>query len=176
MGGIINAMNDTTLQHLAQKVGLKLMQQGLMLVSVESCTGGWLGHVVTSIAGSSAWYERGFITYTTISKQEMLGVSSKAIKQHGEVSEEIAREMAHGGVSRSHAQVSVSITGIAGPGGGTVKKPVGMVCFAWVMKDSHVLSETRHFTGDREAVRRQSVSVALQGIITLLNEVNSSVA
>ena len=176
LGGIINAINDQTLQHLAKQVGLTLVQQGLMLVSAESCTGGWLGHMVTSIAGSSAWYERGFITYTTISKQEMLGVSSKTLKQHGAVSEQTAREMAHGAVSRSHAQIAVSITGIAGPGGGTVEKPVGMVCFAWVRKDNHVRSETRHFTGDREAVRQQSVAVALQGMMTLLHDTSSSVA
>ncbi len=89
-------MNEQTLQHLARQVGSTLAQQGLMLVSAESCTGGWLGHMVTSIAGSSAWYERGFITYTTIAKREMLGVSSKTLKQHGAVSEQTAREMAHG--------------------------------------------------------------------------------
>ena len=176
LGGTINAMNDQSLQYLARQVGSTLAQQGLMLVSAESCTGGWLGHMVTSIAGSSAWYERGFITYTTISKQEMLGVSSKTLKQHGSVSEQTAREMAHGAVARSRAQVAVSITGIAGPGGGTVEKPVGMVCFAWVMKDNHVRSETRHFTGDREAVRQQSVAVALQGMMALLHDTNSSVA
>ncbi len=176
MGGIINAMNDQTLRHLAKQAGLSFAQQGLMLVSAESCTGGWLGHVITSIAGSSDWYERGFITYSTISKQEMLGVSSKTIKKHGEVSEQVAREMAHGAVSRSSAQVAVSITGIAGPGGGTEKKPVGMVCFAWEIKDNHLRSETRHFSGDREAIRQQSVAVALQGIITLLRDTRSFVA
>ncbi len=176
LGGIINTMNDQTLRHLARQVGSALAQQGLMLVSAESCTGGWLGHMVTSIAGSSAWYERGFITYSAISKQEMLGVSSKTLEQYGAVSEQTAREMAHGAVARSRAQVAVSVTGIAGPGGGTVEKPVGMVCFAWVMKDNHVRSETRHFTGEREAVRQQSVAVALQGIKALLHDTNSSLA
>ena len=176
LGGIINAINDQTLHHLAKQVGLALTRQGLMLASAESCTGGWLGQIVTSIPGSSAWYESGFITYTANSKQEMLGVSTKILKEYGEVSEQTAREMAHGAVTRSSAQVAVSITGIAGPGGGTTNKPVGMVCFAWEMKDNHKRSETRHFSGDREAVRQQSVAVAMQGLIALLRDTNYSVA
>lgn len=176
MGGIINAINDQTLNHLAKQVGLALTRQGLMLASAESCTGGWLGQTVTSIPGSSAWYESGFITYNVNSKQEMLGISAKTLKEYGEVSEQTAREMAHGAVARSSAQVAVSITGIAGPGGGTPKKPVGMVCFAWEIKDNHIRSETRHFSGDREAVRQQSVAVALQGLITMLRDTNYSVA
>jgi nicotinamide-nucleotide amidase len=106
----------------------------------------------------------------------MLGISTKTLKEYGEVSEQIAREMARGVVTKSGAQVSVSITGIAGPGGGTTKKPVGMVCFAWEMKDNHMRSETRHFSGDREAVRQQSVAVAMQGLITLLRDTDYSVA
>ena len=176
MGGIINAISDQTLHHLARQVGVELTRQGLMLASAESCTGGWLGQVITSIPGSSAWYESGFITYTASSKQEMLGISTDTLKKYGAVSEQTAREMAHGAVTRSSAQVAASITGIAGPGGGTTKKPVGMVCFAWVMKDNHMQSETRHFSGDREAVRQQSVAVALQGLIALLRDTNYSVA
>lgn len=176
MGGIINAIDDQTLHNLAKQVGLALTRQGLVLVSAESCTGGWLGQMITSIPGSSAWYDSGFITYTVNSKQEMLGISTKTLKEHGEVSEQTAREMAHGAVTRSGAQVAVSITGIAGPGGGTAKKPVGMVCFAWEMKDNHMRSETRHFSGDRRAVRQQSVAVALQGLIALLRDTNYSVA
>ena len=176
MGGIINAIDDQTLHDLAKQVGLALTRQGLMLASAESCTGGWLGQIVTSIPGSSTWYQSGFITYTANSKQKMLGISTKTLKEYGEVSEQMARDMAHGVVTKSGAQVSVSITGIAGPGGGTTKKPVGMVCFAWEMKDNHMRSETRHFSGDREAVRQQSVAVAMQGLITLLRDTDYSVA
>tara|TARA_B100000686_G_scaffold282636_1_gene305158 strand:+ start:3851 stop:4414 length:564 start_codon:yes stop_codon:yes gene_type:complete len=174
--GIINAIDDETLYNLAKRVGLALTQQGLVLVSAESCTGGWLGQIVTSIPGSSAWYQNGFITYTAKSKQELLGISTKTIKKYGEVSEETAREMAHGAAIRSRAQAAVSITGIAGPGGGTMNKPVGMVCFAWEIKDNHTQSATRHFSGDRKAVRQQAVAVAMQGLIDLLRDTNYSVA
>ena len=163
-------MDDRALLLLAGHVGIDLIQQGLMLASAESCTGGWLGQAITSKRGSSAWYERGFITYSVVSKQEMLGVSAATLKQHGTVSEQTAQEMAAGAISHSHAQVAVAITGIAGPDGGTAEKPVGMVCFAWAKKDSLALSATRHFSGDREAVRRQAVAAALQGVIDLLRE------
>ncbi len=163
-------MDDRALLLLAGHVGIDLIQQGLMLASAESCTGGWLGQAITSKRGSSAWYERGFITYSVVSKQEMLGVSAATLKQHGTVSEQTAQEMAAGAISHSRAQVAVAITGIAGPDGGTAEKPVGMVCFAWAKKDSLALSATRHFSGDREAVRRQAVAAALQGVIDLLRE------
>ena len=163
-------MDDRALLLLAGHVGIDLIQQGLMLASAESCTGGWLGQAITSKRGSSAWYERGFITYSVVSKQEMLGVSAATLKQHGTVSEQTAQEMAAGAISHSRAQVAVAITGIAGPDGGTAEKPVGMVCFAWAKKDSLALSATRHFSGDREAVRRQAVAAALQGVLDLLRE------
>jgi nicotinamide-nucleotide amidase len=169
-------MDDLTLQDLAIKVGSALTQQGLMLASAESCTGGWLGQTITSIAGSSAWYERGFITYTDISKREMLGVNSTTLEQYGAVSEEIAYEMAEGAIARSHVQVVVSVTGIAGPGGGTAKKPVGMICFAWIMKDGLARTETRYFGGSREEIRQQAVAEALQGVIDLLHGIPPMVA
>ncbi len=147
-----------------------------MLASAESCTGGWLGQTITSIAGSSAWYERGFITYTDISKHEMLGVNSATLEQYGAVSEETAYEMAEGAIARSHAQVAVSVTGIAGPGGGTAEKPVGMVCFAWIMKEGLARTETRYFSGSREEIRQQSVAEALQGVIDLLHGIPPMVA
>jgi len=169
-------MDDLTLQDLARKVGAELAQQGLMLASAESCTGGWVGQTITSIAGSSAWYERGFITYTDISKREMLGVSSTTLDQYGAVSEETAYEMAECAIARSHAQVVVSVTGIAGPDGGTAKKPVGTVCFAWLMKDGLARSETHHFSGSREEIRRQAVMGALQGVLDLLQGIPPMVA
>jgi nicotinamide-nucleotide amidase len=162
-------MDDLTLQDLAITVGSSLAQRGLMLASAESCTGGWVGQAITSIAGSSAWYERGFITYTDISKREMLGVSGVTLEQYGAVSEETAYQMAEGALARSHAQVSVAITGIAGPGGGTAEKPVGMICMAWIIKEGLARTETYYFSGNREETRRQSVAAALQGAIDLLH-------
>ena len=169
-------MDDLTLQDLARKVGAELDQQGLMLASAESCTGGWVGQIITSIPGSSAWYERGFITYTDISKHEMLGVSSITLDQYGAVSEETACEMAECAIARSHAQIVVSVTGIAGPDGGTEKKPVGTVCFTWLIKDGLARTETHYFSGNRDEIRRQAVAGALQGIIDLLQGIPPMVA
>ena len=155
---------------MATKVGKQLAQYGLKLVTAESCTGGWLGQAVTAVAGSSAWYERGFITYSNVSKCEMLGVQQVTLDQYGAVSAQIAQEMVVGALSRSHAQIGVSITGIAGPAGGTAMKPVGMVCFAWALKDSSVRQDTRIFKGNRETVRHMAVTTALQGILHLLQD------
>ncbi len=161
---------------LANQTGKLLTQHGLMLVSAESCTGGWLGQVVTTVPGSSTWYERGFITYSNISKHEMLGVRYGTLEQFGAVSTQTAYEMAMGAVTNSHAQIGVSITGIAGPDGGTEQKPVGMVCFAWVMKEGLSRCETQFLKGDREAIRHQSVSTALHGVINLLHEIPPALA
>jgi nicotinamide-nucleotide amidase len=169
-------MDDLMLEDLARQAGSLLSEQGLMLATAESCTGGWLGQTITSIAGSSAWYERGFITYSILSKHEMLGVSEATLDEYGAVSEQVASEMTAGAIGRSHAQVAVSITGIAGPDGATAKKPVGMVCFAWMMKDGLARTETRYFSGNREEIRRQSVAGALQGVIDLLNSIPPEVA
>jgi nicotinamide-nucleotide amidase len=139
-----------------------------MLVTAESCTGGWVAQAVTSIAGSSAWFERGFVTYSNAAKHEVLGVSRKTLKNHGAVSEDTAREMAAGALARSRGTVALAVTGIAGPGGGSAAKPVGMVCFAWAAKGGLVCSATRRFRGGREAVRRQSVIRALEGVLELL--------
>ena len=139
-----------------------------MLVTAESCTGGWAGQAVTAVAGSSAWYERGFITYSNTAKREMLGVQQSTLDQHGAVSAQTAQEMAIGALNRSHAHISVSITGIAGPDGGTATKPVGMVCFAWAIKDGAVQHETHYFKGDRATIRRLAVATALQGILNVL--------
>ena len=119
------------------------------------------------MAGSSSWFDRGFVTYSDAAKQEMLGVRAETLRGHGAVSEETAREMAHGALERSQATVAVSITGIAGPGGGTPSKPVGTVCFAWALRHA-TKSETRRFSGDRESVRRQSVILALEGVLNAL--------
>ncbi len=159
---------DDMLATLALRVGATLKARGLMLATAESCTGGWVAQAVTAVAGSSEWFERGCVTYSDAAKQEMLGVGAATLVRHGAVSEQTAREMAAGALSRSRAQVAVAITGIAGPAGGSAEKPVGTVCFAWSRKDAALCAQTRRFEGDRESVRRQSVIAALEGILALL--------
>jgi len=147
---------------LAQKLGERLKAARAKLVTAESCTGGWAAQVVTSVAGSSGWFERGFVTYSNEAKRELLGVREDTLQKHGAVSEQTAREMAQGALSRSRGTVAVAVTGVAGPGGGSAEKPVGMVCFAWASARS-LRSETQQFSGDRESVRRQSVERHLDG-------------
>lgn len=155
---------------LARRVGARLKHRGLKLATAESCTGGWIAQAVTSIAGSSEWFERGFVTYSNDSKKEMLGVRAATLARHGAVSEATAREMASGALRRSHAQVAVAVTGVAGPGGGTRSKPVGLVCFAWSRKGRAPESAARRFRGDRKGIRERSVAFALQGLIERLEE------
>ena len=152
---------------LATLVGRRLKAKKRLLVSAESCTGGWVAQVVTSVPGSSAWFERGFVTYSNAAKRELLGVKEKTLKKHGAVSEETAREMARGALARSKGNLALAVTGIAGPGGGSRDKPVGTVCFAWFYK-KQLRSETRRFPGDRQSVRRKSVVRALQGVLETL--------
>ena len=159
-----------TLFTLATLVGTRLKASGDTLATAESCTGGWVAQSVTAIAGSSEWFECGFVTYTNAAKQEMLGVSPGTIRRHGAVSEQTASEMAAGALEHSHASFALSITGVAGPTGGSRAKPVGTVCFGWARRaDGAVRVETRRFEGDREAVRRQSVIHALQRTIEWLD-------
>ena len=157
-------ISDTALQQLATETAQALKAREWRLVTAESCTGGWVAKILTDIVGSSAWFERGFVTYTNISKTEMLGVDSKIIDNHGAVSELTVREMARGALQHSHAHISLAITGIAGPGGGSDTKPVGLVWFAWATRDEEVSCAEHVFAGDREAVRRQAVATALQGV------------
>ena len=153
---------------LAAKVGERLKAAGQVLVTAESCTGGWVAQAVTAIDGSSHWFDRGFVTYSNDAKQELLGVRGETLERHGAVSEDTAREMAQGALARSKGTVALAITGIAGPGGGSLEKPVGTVCFAWAGKRG-VRSETRRFMGDRQSVRRQSVIHALEGVLKALD-------
>ena len=155
------------MDELARKVGAALKSRGLMLVTAESCTGGWAAMALTAIPGSSEWFERGYVTYSNAAKQEALGVSGSTLRRHGAVSEETSREMAAGALKNGRGQVALAITGVAGPGGGSRDKPVGTVCFAWA-QGSKISSQTRRFDGDRESVRRQSVAHALQGVLELL--------
>ena len=156
------------MEALAKKIGERLKAARARLITAESCTGGWAAQVVTSVAGSSAWFERGFVTYSNEAKRELLGVQENTLRAHGAVSEETAREMAQGALSRGKGTVALAVTGVAGPGGGSPGKPVGTVCFAWASARA-VRSETQQFSGDRESVRRQSVVRALEGVLEHLD-------
>ena len=162
-------MSDT-LTTLATLVGARLKDRGVKLAAAESCTGGWVAQAVTSVSGSSDWFERGFVTYSNDAKREMLGVRAETLDRFGAVSEETAREMALGALAASRAQLAVAITGVAGPTGGTPAKPVGMVCLAWASQEGAVDTVTKHFIGNREEVRRQSVICALQGVLERTGE------
>jgi len=145
-----------------------LHNKKLKLTTAESCTGGWLAKVITDISGSSEIFDRGFVTYSNKAKQEMLGVSIQTLNKYGAVSEEVVAEMAVGALKNSAANLSVSISGIAGPTGGTPNKPVGTVCFAWLITNRKPFSETVLFSGDRMEIRQQAVNYALQGILKMI--------
>lgn len=161
----LQGYGDEDLANLAGLLGERLRAAGRMVATAESCTGGWVAKVVTDIAGSSRWFERGFVTYTNESKQELLGVPAEVLAAEGAVSAATVTAMARGALAHSRAQLSCAISGIAGPGGATPDKPVGLVWFAWAVRDGTVRSERRVFAGDREAVRRQAVAHALRGLI-----------
>jgi nicotinamide-nucleotide amidase len=162
------------MEELARTLGARLKAAHDVLATAESCTGGGVAQAVTSIAGSSEWFDRGFVTYSNDSKQELLGVRDDTLERHGAVSEETAREMALGALSRSKATLALAITGIAGPGGGTPSKPVGTVCFAWARRHGETTSETRRFFGGRAAVREQSVIHAISKVLNFLQDGESS--
>lgn len=155
-------MNDQQLQQLSAAVGERLKAQGATITCAESCTGGWIAKVLTDISGSSAWFERGFVTYSNDAKQTLIGVSADALAQYGAVSEAVVREMASGAQLAARADYAVSVSGIAGPDGGSVEKPVGTVWFGFAAPGGIVIAKCQLFQGDREAVRRQSVAWALQ--------------
>lgn len=157
--------DDDRLLSLAEALGTALAARGWRIATAESCTGGLVAGAITAIAGSSAWFDRGFVTYTNDSKIEALGVPATLIAREGAVSEAVARAMAEGALARSLADLVVAVTGIAGPGGGSAAKPVGTVCFAWGRRGGAVEAVTRRLDGDRAAVRSQSVVVALEGLI-----------
>jgi nicotinamide-nucleotide amidase len=157
-------MNFIELEYLATELGARLQQQGWYLVTAESCTGGWLAEAVTAIAGSSVWFDRGFITYSNAAKQEILGVNPETLEKYGAVSEQTALEMANGALAHSQAQVGVSITGIAGPSGGSPNKPVGTVWIAYAFPNN-TYAQYNYFTGDRAGIRKQAVITALQRLL-----------
>lgn len=150
-----------------QRLSQALRQRGLMMASAESCTGGMIAAACTELAGSSDWFDRGFVTYSNAAKTDMLGVHTALIDQHGAVSEPVARAMALGAVSHSLAKVSVAVTGVAGPAGGSTAKPVGTVWFGWCVQDQGS-TEMMRFGGDRAQVRSQAVRHALTGLLARL--------
>ncbi len=156
--------SEADLEALSQRVGQYLESRALKLATAESCTGGWIAKLVTDVAGSSNWFDRGFVTYSNEAKAAMLGVRPETLEIHGAVSEEVVREMAVGALRRSDAHISVAVSGIAGPGGGSAQKPVGTVWFAWATETA-VVVRVAHLPGDREAVRRGSVILALKGVL-----------
>jgi len=156
---------DSDLVELSAAIGAACLARKLTIATAESCTGGWAAQVITHTPGSSAWFERGFITYTNAAKADMLGVPMNTVEAFGAVSLETAMAMAAGALQHSNALISLSITGIAGPTGGSPDKPVGTVCFAWSGKNSTPSCERRLFNGDRESIRRQSVLHALSGLL-----------
>lgn len=160
--------SDTELHALAQMLAEALTQRREMLVSAESCTGGWIAKVLTDLPGSSAWFECGVVAYSYEAKEALLGVNPHTLEQHGAVSEETAVEMVSGALARFGATIAVAVTGIAGPSGGTQDKPVGTVWVAWKRRGGYAQAQMFQFDGDREAVRRQTVARALEGIRKIL--------
>jgi nicotinamide-nucleotide amidase len=156
---------DSELAELSRALGSACLQRRLLVATAESCTGGWAAQVITHTAGSSAWFERGFVTYANEAKVGMLGVRPESLARFGAVSLETAAEMAAGALINSKAMISLAITGIAGPTGGSPGKPVGTVCFAWCRAGAAAETEQRVFSGDREAIRRQAVIHALTGLL-----------
>ena len=158
---------DAELEALAHELGARLHARGWQLTTAESCTGGGIAAAVTAISGSSAWFDRGFVTYSNAAKIDMLGVSPDTLATEGAVSEATVREMAAGALARSQAHVAVAVSGIAGPTGGTADKPVGLVCCAWSLRGQPVRSVRLQFGGDRAAVRRATVIHALRVVCEL---------
>jgi len=167
-------MNDKNLTLVVEQIAELLINRDKQLTVAESCTGGWVAKVLTDLAGSSSWFERGFVTYSNRAKHEMLGVSESTLKTYGAVSEETVSEMAVGALQNSHADFSVSISGIAGPSGGSEDKPVGLVWFAWAHKteisEEVIASEQKNFDGDRDAIRQQALIFSLTELLNLISK------
>ncbi len=161
-------MNDT-IDQLVQQLSELLTERGWKIATVESCTGGMISELITQMPGSSEWFERGFVTYSNEAKQELVGVSSDSLREHGAVSSTVAREMAAGGIQTSRADLAVSVTGVAGPDGGSKEKPVGTVWIAWADRNGNVMDQGYLFPGDRQQVRLASAQSAFAGAIEFLN-------
>lgn len=161
-------MTDHAPLSLIERLAEALLSHEMKVVTAESCTGGGIAYLMTSLPGSSLWFERGYVTYSNAAKVENLGVQNIILDQYGAVSEETATAMAEGALDHSHADIAVAVTGIAGPDGGTEEKPVGTVCFAWSRNNGETLTTRIHFEGDRQHVRDQSISMAIQGLLDIL--------
>jgi nicotinamide-nucleotide amidase len=171
------AMSPESGWPLAVAVGEALLQRGARLATAESCTGGWIAKVLTDIAGSSAWFDRGWVTYSNAAKQQDLGVTEALLASHGAVSEAVVLAMARGALERSGAEFALAVSGVAGPAGGTAAKPVGTVCTAWAWRTEAGVgarAERSQFPGDREAIRRQTVVFALEGLLGALRSAEGS--
>ena len=163
-------MNQKKLERISSELGELLKLKDYSFTCAESCTGGWVGHALTSISGSSEWFGSSFVTYSYEAKTQILGVSSEDLDSFGAVSEEIVEQMVSGALLKSGANVGVAISGIAGPAGGTDTKPVGTVCFAWKIKGQDVITSTEYFAGERNEIRYSSVERALMGTIELVKK------
>ena len=168
MDAMPNTPSDADLRGDAAAVAELLLARGLMLVTAESCTGGWIAKTLTDLPGSSAWFEAGVVAYSYEAKEALLGVNPRTLERSGAVSEETVTEMVSGALARFGAGVAVAVTGIAGPGGGTADKPVGSVWIGWKRRGGYAQARLFHFAGDREAVRRQTVAESLAGIRKIL--------
>jgi nicotinamide-nucleotide amidase len=160
---------DSDFYPLAEKLGQLLRLQNAMCATAESCTGGWISQVLTEVPGSSTWFERGFVTYSNAAKCDMLGVKLETLASYGAVSEQTAVEMALGALAHSTATCSVAVTGIAGPDGGSVEKPVGTVFIAWAVQNQSVQIAHKIFAGSRQHIRAQTVQAALEGLILAMS-------
>lgn len=163
-----HSISDHHLFVLGQAIADVLLSRGLSIVTAESCTGGWIAKVLTDIPGSSNWFECGVVAYSYEAKEALLGVQAQTLERTGAVSQETVLEMVSGALARYGATVAVAVTGIAGPGGATAGKPVGTVWIGWKRRGGYAKAEPFHFAGDREAVRRQTVNAALEGVRRIL--------
>lgn len=168
-------MNTETSAHLhpellAERLGHALHARGWRVATAESCTGGGVAAAITSVAGSSGWFEYGVVSYSNNAKQKLLGVSSASLNTGGAVSEVVVKEMAAGVLGLAEANIAVAISGIAGPSGGSAAKPVGTVWFAWATETGDCITDCKHFSGDRAGIQRQAVIHALDGLLSLLNQ------
>lgn len=162
-------LSSIALIHLASEIGELLLAKNRILCLAESCTGGLASGLITEIPGSSAWFDSGLVVYSNQAKQDLLNVSAESLRQYGAVSEQVAIEMAIGGLNQGRANIAASVTGIAGPDGGSKEKPVGTVCFAWAGSDIASTTTTKHFSGNRQDIRGQSILTLLNGIKEALN-------
>lgn len=167
---VLSVPTDAELKALAEQVATLVQQKALMVVTAESCSGGWIAKTLTDLPGSSAWFDAGVVTYSYGAKESLLGVNPRTLERTGAVSEETALEMVSGALSRFGAGVAVAVTGIAGPSGGTPEKPVGTVWISWKRRGGYAYAQLFHFDGDREAVRRQTVAAALNGVLKTLTD------